>query len=423
MLAKLKDKLTNTEEKKQLLSNFFYLGLLQGSNYILPLLTLPYLVRTLGAENFGLIAFSSAMMIYFTLISDYGFNLSATRQISINRDSKESVRKIFSAVMTIKLSLMIASFVLLVILLMTIPILRDYWELYLINFGVVLGQTLFPLWLFQGLEKMKYVTYLNILSKSVFALSVFVFVEDKSDLLLPPLFSSIGFILSGLISLLLVNKQLGIYYTYSSFGDLWKCLSDGWHTFISSISTSLYTATITVILGFMTNPTTVGYYAGAEKIIQAVRGLYVPVSQGIYPMISKKIHLNKAQGIAFVKKITLVVSLVMLFMSLLLYVFAHEIVMLVLGSEFLESVILLKIMSFIPLIIVLSNMFGIQMMLPLGHNKEFGRIIVAAAFIGLALSVFLIELYSDVGAALTVLITETFVTIAMLMYLKKEKIY
>ena len=108
MLAKFKS-VMNDEEKRRFLGNFFSLATLQGLNYILPLLTLPYLVRILGADKFGALAFATAIIGYFTVLTDYGFNFTATREVSLNRSNPEKLNEIFNSVMTIKLILFLLS--------------------------------------------------------------------------------------------------------------------------------------------------------------------------------------------------------------------------------------------------------------------------------------------------------------------------
>ena len=137
MIEKLK---AISDDKKRLVSNFFSLSVLQGANYLLPLITLPYLVRVLGVEKFGLIAFAQAFIQYFVILTDYGFNLSATREISIHRENKQKVSEIFTSVLIIKFVLMVLSFIILCAVVLSFSKFKSDWQIYFLTFGMVIGQ-------------------------------------------------------------------------------------------------------------------------------------------------------------------------------------------------------------------------------------------------------------------------------------------
>ena len=230
-----------------------------------------------------------------------------------------------------------------------------------------------------------------------------------------------GFIVAGIISLFLARKEFGVNFLPQPWQIVRFQLIDGWHVFFSSIAISLYTISTTFILGLFTNNTVVGYFAAADKIVQAVKGLYQPVSQAIYPVISKKIQEDRTAGLIFIKKITKSVGGGMLLISLVLYSMAEPIVSFLLGSQYNQSILLLKIMAFLPVIVTFSNIFGIQMMLNLGYKQAFTWILVVAAITGIILSLVLVPIYKDLGTALTLLLVEIFVTIAMFFYLSYRK--
>lgn len=420
MFKKINYNLIGNEEKKRLAGNIISLGMLQGANYILPLFTVPYLVRVLGPEYFGLLAFATATIAYFMLITDYGFNLSATRQISIHRANKNKVNEIFSSVMMIKAALMLVSFGLMSLLVFSFEKFSQHWEVYFVTFGMVIGQVLFPVWLFQGMERMKYITYLNIGAKAFFTVCIFVFVKEQADYLLVPLLTAMGFILAGILSLYLVKREFDVNFIWQTSVTIKFQLSEGWHVFFSSMAISLYTISTTFLLGLFTNNTVVGYFSAADKIVQAVKGLYQPVSQAIYPLIGKKIHEDKQTGLAFIRRTTWVVGSGMFVISILLFLLADLIVNLLLGNQYQQSILLLKIMAFLPFIVALSNMFGIQTMLNLGYKQAFSRILVVAAILGVGMSLLLLPVYEGLGTAITLLVVELFVTVVMYLYLKNK---
>jgi PST family polysaccharide transporter len=412
----------NSSTKRRLAENFFSLSVLQVVNYLLPLITLPYLVRVLGPEKFGLVAFAQAFIGYFIILTDYGFNLSATREISINREKKEKVSEIFSSVMAVKFLLGILSFFILGLFLIFIPRFGNDWLIYLFTFGMVFGNILFPVWFFQGMERMKYITILNIIAKGIFTVCIFIFIREMADYLYVPLINSLGYLVAGALSLGIVFKDFGVKFNLPTIQAIKHQFKEGWHIFISTAAISLYTTSNAFILGLFTNNTIVGYYSAAEKIIRAVQGLLTPVSQTVYPYISKLVAESKERALGFIRKLVKLVGVGSFILSLLIFVLAGPIVNIVLGSQYQQSIIVLRILAFLPFIIGLSNIFGIQIMLTFDLKRAFSRILISAGLLNMALALILAPLYQHVGVAVAVLTTEIFVTLSMFLYLQKKGI-
>jgi len=409
-------------DKKRLLENFAFLSLLQGVNYVLPLTILPYLVRTLGPEEFGLISFAQVFTQYFNILTDYGFNLSATREISIHRENKDKISEIFSSVIIIKFALLILSFVIMSVVVFSFERFKRNWLVYYLTFGTVVGQVLLPVWFFQGMEKMRYITFLNITAKLIFTVSIFAFVHRASDYLYVPLINSLSSCIVGVLSLRIVFKNFGLSFKIPKMIAIKHQLTEGWYTFISSIAISLYTISNTFILGLLTNDTIVGYYSAAEKIVRAVQGFLNPISQTIYPYISKLVKESEKKGIQFIQKVTFLIGSVSFILSVGIFISASLIVKFLLGDQYTRSIVVLKILSFLPFIIALSNVFGIQTMLNFNHKEAFSKILISASVINILLSLIFVPFYQHIGTSFATIASELFVTISMFIYLQKKGI-
>jgi len=408
------------EEFHKLRSNFLSLTVLQAANYILPLITLPYLVKVLGIEYFGLLAFATASIAYFGILTDYGFNLTATKEISIHRESREKTIEIFSSVMSIKFLLLLLNFLLLALLVFTFKKFEQHWEIYLLTFGTVIGQFLFPVWFFQGMEKMKYITYLNLISKSIFTIAIFVFVQEQSDVFLVPLFFSLGSIIAGIASLFLVYKTFNIHFEFQRFETIKRYLVDGWHVFLSRFYVSMYTTTNLLLLGLFTNNILVGYYAIAEKIVLAIAGIFEPLNQTIYPYLARKYKEDFQLFVHFIKRTSLLFITVSLLFVLLSEYFIEELVYLIQGSYetsiiYLLSIFLLRVFTY-PFGGLLSNSLIIMK-----KTKEYMRVMNYTVLLNFLLVPISIYYFQAIGLIIAFLIV-TFIHVLLLGYYVNQSI-
>jgi polysaccharide transporter, PST family len=400
-------------QNTSLRGNIISLFLLQGANYVLPLITVPYLVRILGPEKFGLLAFSQAFIQYFVLLTDYGFNLSATRLISIHRDDLQQRSYIFWSTVWIKIGLMIISFLITVAVVFSFHKFRIEWPLFFITFMVVVGNVLFPIWYFQGMERMKFISAVNISAKLISVAAIFLLVHQEGDYLLAAACQAGGILVSGLLGMYFVPKAGPLLFLWPKPALLLEAFKEGWHLFISTAGVSLYSNSTTFILGLLAGVEAVGYFSASQKLITAFQGLTTPVSQAIYPRITALAVHSRQETLRFLRKTLTWIGTCTLLLSIIIFGFAKYAVLLILGPQFLDAVVLVRITAFIPFVVGLSNVFGIQTMIPFGMTKQFSRILVSGGIVNLLILFPLILVAGAKGAAISLLVTEITITLLM----------
>ncbi|MCB9209113.1 MAG: flippase [Ignavibacteriales bacterium] len=401
-------------KNKVLFKNFSSLSILQIANYIFPLITFPYLVRVLGPDGFGLVAFATAFVNYFNVITDYGFNLSATREISISRNDKEEINRIYNSVLTVKLILFLFSTIVFLLIVFAFPKFNQDYEIYLASFISVFGMTLFPTWFFQGIERMGFITGINVAIKAIWVVSIFLLVHNPSDILLLVILNSISAILIGIIGVISIPVFFRLKFKFANIGEIIDQIKKGWLFFISNISISLYTISATFILGLFANNTIVGYFSAADKIRLAVQNLTAIAGRTVFPHLSKEFKRSKKAAFKFLKKYTLVTGIITFSICTVLFLSAEQVVLIILGKNYYQSILILKIISFLPFIILLSNIGGIQIMINLNYEYEYFLVYLVTSIISLLLSFILVPFYFEIGTSITVILTELLVTILII---------
>lgn len=401
--------------KKKLLENFIALGSLQLFSYIIPLISLPYLSRVLGVANFGLIFFAQAFVQYFFILTDYGFELSATREIAINRHNRSNLSNIFSSVMIIKFGLILVSYIILLLTTIFFHKFQENWLVFQLSFLMVIGNAIYPVWFFQGMERMKYITFLNILSKTLFLVLIFIFIKHDNDYIIVPLLNSLGFLVAGIIGIWIALKKFNIKFYIPKWQSIKRQFNYSTEFFLSRISVTALGNTNTFCLGLISSNVIVGYYVAAEKICNAIKGLQIPVKNSIYPFISK----NK--DIILYKKIFVPVVFINTILCLLIFIFAKEFIVLFYGIEMEEAYKILRIFCIIIIVTCPSTLLGYPLLGAMGYTKEANSSVIIASIthiIGLTI-LYLTNKMNIYTIAYMIFISEFVLFIQWLMYILK----
>lgn len=406
-------------KKDTLFENIVSLFTLKGLEYIIGFITFPYLVHTLGPTYYGVITFTQSFINYFILVTDYSFNLTAPQQLATTEPKYWG--KIFTTIMYTKIIILgLCSFFIVLFITIFDNIFTNKILCFVIYLNVI-GNVIFPIWFFQGIQKMRYITIVNIVSRTIATVLIFIFIKTSNDYILAALFLSITPIIAGCLSFFVLLTRYKFIFVKIRLSDIKEQIKYGWEIFLSIIFINIYSSSNVFFLGLLTNNTIVGYFSAVKKIIDCINGLLTPITQAIYPYINSKIKTSKKEALLFIKKCTLILSVGTGCISIGLYIFSDVLVNIFLGKSFISSIGLLKVMAFLPLITLLSNMWGIQTLIPFGYKNVFSKIVIKSAILNTLMIFFWIHFLEAEGVAYSMLITELFVT-SMCYYKVKTKI-
>jgi PST family polysaccharide transporter len=410
---------------KNVITNFIYLCILQISNYVIPFLIDPYLIRTLTIENYGKISFGLVFIMYLVMIIEYGFNLSATREISIYQNNNKKISEIFFSVISAKFILMIFTILILFLILYVFKLAKFSQEkkMFIYYTPMLLGYTFFPVWLFQGMEKMKYITYYNIGIKLFSCLCIFLIVKRDVQYEIVALIRGLSFLIMGLLSFFISIKKFRIKFSFYSisFYKVIKRLNQGKYIFFSTVVVSFYRMVPAIYVGIKFSYVEAGYYILADKLIRTGCNLLEPIKQAIYPYFSKNLMNNRDNVIEEAKYIIKIFALLIAIGSIIIWFLIPTIIKIFTGNINLETQKLLRIFLFIPLFTSIAGVLGTQLMLNLNLQKEFFFILVFSGILSIILLIAFSFLFSINGVAITVTFIEFLVMVLMYVVLKKKE--
>lgn len=394
--SEIKKRISGSKDGKTVFANFGYLSLLQIAGYVFPLISMPYLARVIGADGFGKIAFASAIVVWIQTISDWGFNLTATRDVAQNRNDKEKVSRIFSNVLWARCILTILSGLILLVVVMVVPYLRENADIIFVTFLLVPGHILFPEWFFQAIEKMKYTTLFNLLLKLIFTVAVFIFIHKREDYLIQPLLTTIGYLLCGIGALYQILKKWGYTLYKPQWNEIFKTIRNSTDVFINNLMPNLYNSFSVMLLGFFGGSTVNGVYDGGNKFPTIFYNFQSVLSRAFYPFLSRRPDKH-----SFYAKLNIGSALIG---AVFLIAISPLVIKIMLGDEFEKSVIVMQILSFSVVFLAMSYTYGTNYLIINHKEKPLRNLTFISSIIGMCASVPLVYYFSYIGAAITVLL-------------------
>lgn len=396
-----------------LAKNIFILSLVYAIRLLLPLLIIPILTRRIAADDFGVYMYAISTSAWLSIFVEYGFNISATREIASNSD-KASIARTVAGTQTAKLLLVVATVPLLACAILWLPVFQDhiFWAVTAWLLGVLTA--LSPIYYFQGREDLRRVGMIEVGGGALTLLAVYFLVADAND------FNKLALIVlaARLFSVMLLSRRMyGEMRGHGPLGLDWQAgiahLKSGFHVFLFQGAVSLYTSFNVVLLGFYCSPVQVGIYASAERLMRAGIGFLGQFSNAIFP----RLNALKMKYPEKVKNFRLQVLGVFLLIGVIGMVATWElgpvIVHYMFPSSAAEVNAILVILAWVIPAIAISNVLGFQYLLADRREKMFNAIIATAAVTNIAMAYFLIAKYEAKGMAISWVAIEWLITIVI----------
>lgn len=406
-----KDKIKGTVFK-----NYIYLLMIQGANFILPLITIPYLVRTLGINKFGIVMVAQSFAILLTIITEFGLDMSATRQVALIKNDKRKMSQYFFDVFFLKMFLVIVAFIILAFFIFYVDKFSREYLVYFFSFGMVFGQALFPAFFFRGIEEMRIITIINVLAKVIFTISVFIIIKTPGDYHYVPILNGLGFILSGCLGFILSLKYVS--FMKPIFNEAISIAKESFSLFLSNLAVSFYTKINTLIVGIFISDSVAGVYSSMEKLVVATKSIYIPLYQALFPNIVVK---DKITIVSIINKMKYYMGALGAIISFLIFLFAVDILNLIYNDEMITSYyVIFQILGLIGFLSSL-NMLFVSLFFPAvkAFNQRL-KILSMGGIFNIILVITLVQYYSIYGVAISATISELFILIVAYYLYKRE---
>lgn len=412
----LKTLMANAQIKK-----LFQYGIGQGFNVIAPFIVIPYIILKCGEENFGKSAIGLSIAFFIVVFIDFGCDILGVKDISINRDNIDKRNHIISRVVYIKCFFTILLSILFFIAINQIEFFHKDKELFYFSFPVFIAQIVNPLWIFQGLEKFNLFSYFSILSKSIYILLIFYFLDQKSDYVYINLAFGLSVFIAGIVFFFVLNKRYEFVFVPIPLSELYKYMYAN-KTYVLSqtfIWMQLYSPIL--LINYFGTTIQVGQFRIVDQIISIFKTYILLSFNFIYPKICFEFDKNANQAIKSWKLFNIANFVFLFTLIILLFTLSYEIVDYynINNKAYMSN--LLQTALIYPILFFIVYAFK-QLLLALHYEKIFSRIIIVMSVLNLIIISIVYEKYSLFGVFYSFIFVEFLTLIILITLTSKNRI-
>lgn len=382
-------------------------------NAILPFVTLPYLIKVLGFQQYGAIVLALSLIAYFQAITDYGFNLSATREIAQHRHSNKQLSYIYSKTIISKIILLIFSLFCLGGLIICVPQFRADFLIHSLMSLILIGQTLFPEWFFRGVEQMRYITILDLIIKISFTLGVFFLIKKPEDYWIYPLVFGLSYIFVGVFSNIFLLKKFQIKFVKIRLDKIKKNLKFGFPLFVNQFLPNLFNNTTNFLIGIILGKSAAGMFGATRQVIQVLTVFNSVVSSVFFPYLVK----NKKKFNIYRKMYLSVFLLIFCFVWLL-----HYRIFNLLGVSYIDLERVFVFLLLGVLFIVIYSIYATNYLIARGKYNIVMKITIVASLVGFLCAFPLIKYFGMLGGAVNIFICQLILGMASYFSFRKDSL-
>lgn len=404
--------------ENKIVKNFVSLSIFQVGNLLFPLITFPYVVSVIGVANFGESSFMFAIISFLVIIADFGLDIYGVREVSVLKSDRKYLNQFISGVVVFKIAI---AFVILLIFSLGVFIMTDFpvdVRLFVLSYSILIGNILFPQWVFLGLEEMKHIAILGIVNKVIYFILIIVFIKTPEDYLYVNLLNGIALIAVSPISFMILSSKYGFYFSLPNFDKILDLARNSRHLFLSNLSVKINSTSGMIILGFFSNFQLVGIFSIADRIIQLSKQVLIVYFKVIHPHVCGLYENSRSEIKKFFLSTFVYFAIFFLVGLIIIKVTLPYILPFLVQENINEISILVSFYLIAPAITLFNIPFSIYL-LASKNNKAYGKILSASTLVGIPIMLFLTWKYNYWGIVVSSILTEILILLSLSFYVYK----